>query len=551
MQSVDPGFELSFEAQPEDLAFLQYTSGSTGNPKGVMVTHGNLMANLEVIRDVGLSSDDVFVNWLPFFHDMGLIHTLLQPLYVGCRSVHMTPAAFMQRSMSWLEAISKYRGTVCGGPNFAYEQCLRKVTSECLATLDLTSWQLAFVGAEPVQPDTMERFVQAFEPAGFQYTSFYPCYGLAENTLMVTGQSDSQEAARVLTLDRDAILENRAALLQADQAGVKLVDCGPVRSGVLLAIVDPDTSQPVKPGHIGEIWVAGASVAKGYWQNETATRRTFENRIPGDPRAYLATGDLGFLHGERLYITGRIKDLIIIRGANHIPFDLETTATEAHAHLSPHGAAAFTCENRLVLAIELERGHTKNIPVQEIGMAVRQAIADQHELQLDRLLLLKTRALSKTSSGKIQRQACKQAYLNNSLTTLAQWPQVDLQGIIAQKVAARLGISSERIDVNQPLALYGMDSPTALGILGDLETELDRELSPTLVYEYPSIAALSAYLSGQTVDQHTTAMDVQEPVAIVGAACRFPGAKNLDAFWQLLIKGQDAITELLEQIAVP
>ncbi|HEV7786800.1 MAG TPA: fatty acyl-AMP ligase, partial [Thermoanaerobaculia bacterium] len=292
---------------PDTLAFLQYTSGSTAAPKGVMVSHGNLFHNEEMIRRAfGQSADSVIVGWLPLYHDMGLIGNVLQPLYLGAHCILQTPATFLQRPLSWLAAISRYRATTSGAPNFAYDLCVRRIGAEQRAGLDLASWEVAFNGAEPVRPDTLERFAAAFAPQGFRRKAFYPCYGLAEATLFVSGGG-------------------KGALPVVEAAGARgLVGCGRPWMDQRLAVVDPESGRPVSDGQEGEIWISGPSVAQGYWGQPEATERDFRARLAGDPAdagegPFLRTGDLGFLRGGELFVTGRLKDLIIVRGRNHYP----------------------------------------------------------------------------------------------------------------------------------------------------------------------------------------------------------------------------------------
>src|SRR6185369_6010238 len=303
--------EQDLPEDPEALAFLQYTSGSTSTPKGVMVTHANLMHNEAMIGQAfQQSADSVVVGWLPLYHDMGLIGNVLQPLHAGCRCVLMAPAAFLQRPRRWLEAVSRYggtsEGTTSGGPSFAYELCVRRIPPEQREGLDLRSWRVAFNGAEPVRAETMARFAEAFAPCGFDPAAFYPCYGLAEATLFVSGG----EAG---SLPRE----------EPVTGGRPLVSCGHVWGGQRIAIADPETGAEMPPGAEGEIWVAGPSVAAGYWRNPEATERDFRARLIGREEPFLRTGDLGVMVGEGaagdLYVTGRIKDLVILRGRNHYP----------------------------------------------------------------------------------------------------------------------------------------------------------------------------------------------------------------------------------------
>ncbi|MCI0409568.1 MAG: fatty acyl-AMP ligase, partial [Acidobacteria bacterium] len=337
-------------AGPDSLAFLQYTSGSTGNPKGVMVSHGNLMANQRAIQEAfGHTEETIVVGWLPLYHDMGLIGNLLQPLYLGSTAILMSPLAFLEQPARWLRAISKYRAATSGGPNFAYELCARKVTSEQKRGLDLSGWALAFNGSEPVRASTLARFADAFAECGFRREAFFPCYGLAEATLFVTGRriAIGPDVACAVRTEH-----NRPNVVRTAQA---LVNCGHAWTDHAVYIVDPKTQTPCPDGQEGEIWVSGPSVAQGYWSRTEESERTFRATLQAiDPRlqaagvesiayslkseasdSFLRTGDLGILDRGDLFVTGRIKDLIILRGRNYYPHDLEQALDEGVAGLRP------------------------------------------------------------------------------------------------------------------------------------------------------------------------------------------------------------------------
>ncbi|HEV7785623.1 MAG TPA: fatty acyl-AMP ligase, partial [Thermoanaerobaculia bacterium] len=305
------------EPSPESIAFLQYTSGSTAEPKGVEVTHANLLHNERMIG-AAFEQDEssVVVGWLPLYHDMGLIGTVLQPLHAGGRCVLMSPLAFLQRPMRWLEVISRYRGTTSGGPNFAYELCVRKATPEALAGLDLTSWRVAFNGAEPVRAETLERFAGTFAPCGFRPEAFYPCYGLAEATLFVAGGVPGRRP-RIAEVEAAALERNEVvSIAGSDRGARRLVSSGRPWMGQRIVVADPETGAACPPGRVGEIWIAGSSVARGYWRNPEATTHDFGAHLagPGSDGPFLRTGDLGFVADGELYVTGRLKDLIILRG---------------------------------------------------------------------------------------------------------------------------------------------------------------------------------------------------------------------------------------------
>ncbi|WP_437561756.1 amino acid adenylation domain-containing protein [Sorangium sp. So ce542] len=428
--AIEPGAASAWRPPAisgETLAFLQYTSGSTGHPKGVMVSHANVMANERAIlagfeHDAGSSG----VGWLPLFHDMGLIGKVLQPIFVGFPCTLMSPLAFLERPMRWLKAISRFRATTSGGPNFAYDLCARKATPEDLAALDLRSWTVAFNGAEPVRAETLDRFAATFAPCGFRREAFYPCYGLAEATLFVSG---GLRAAPPACVSVDAGALARGVSLEVDPASVgagagagarRLVSSGAPRARV--AVVSPEGGERLADGQIGEIWVAGPSVAGGYWGRAEETARTFGARLAGDDATpYLRTGDLGFLAGGELFVTGRIKDLIVIRGRNLYPDDIERTVEAAHPRVRPGCCAAFSIEvggeERLGIAAEIDaRGGGE--PPPDAVEAVRSAVAREHDVQPHAVLLLRPRTIPKTSSGKIQRHACAQGFRDGTLEAL-------------------------------------------------------------------------------------------------------------------------------------
>ncbi|MEH2436104.1 MAG: fatty acyl-AMP ligase [Nostoc sp.] len=423
------------ELTGDTLAFLQYTSGSTGTPKGVMISHGNLLHNEQMIEKAfGHTNKTIVVGWLPVFHDMGLIGNVLQPLYLGVPCILMSPVDFLQKPIRWLQAISHYKATTSGGPNFAYDLCIRKVTPEQLATLDLSSWEVAFTGAEPVRAETLEQFASTFAPCGFRKEAFYPCYGMAETTLIVSG---GEKTALPITcnIDKAALEQNRIVKQYEAQGNTQtIVGCGQSPSDQKAIIVDPQSLTMCASEQVGEIWVAGPSVAQGYWNQPEETEKTF--------RAYLAdtdisdgetaipffrTGDLGFLQDGELFITGRLKDVIIIRGQNHYPQDIELTVEKSHPALKPASGAAFSIDfkgsERLVIVQEVERSYLRKLNVQEILGNVRQALIAHHGLDIYATVLIKTGSIPKTSSGKIRRQACRTAFIAGTLDVIEDWSE--------------------------------------------------------------------------------------------------------------------------------
>lgn len=428
-----------------NLAFLQYTSGSTTIPKGVMVSHGNLMYNLELIKksfDHTAASQGVI--WLPPYHDMGLIGGILQPFYSGFPVTLMSPVVFLQRPFRWLQAVSRFKATTSGGPNFAYELCVRKITPEQRSTLDLSSWDLAFNGAEPINYETLVRFAEYFKPCGFRMEAFYPCYGLAETTLIASGGLKS-EPPRALDFQPGALEQNKAIITaKAGGPARTITGCGRTMPGQKILIVDPDALRTCAPGEIGEIWVAGPSVAQGYWRREHETNYSFGARLADTGEGpFLRTGDLGFLYEGELYVTGRLKDLIIIDGSNHYPQDIEWSVEQSHEALRTGCCAAFSVSapggEQLVVAVEIEPQYRlqspppdNNIPpapgqgpnhrqhpdIKNLGVAIRRAVSEQHDLRVSHILLLKAGKIPKSANGKLQRYVCKAQYLAGTLGAL-------------------------------------------------------------------------------------------------------------------------------------
>ncbi|MEH2009475.1 fatty acyl-AMP ligase [Nostoc sp.] len=437
-KSEQPWQEVQFNG--DTIAFLQYTSGSTGTPKGVMVSHGNILHNEQMIQvAMQHSKETIFVGWLPLFHDMGLIGNVIQPLYLGIRCVFMSPVAFLQRPWRWLQAISRYQATTSGGPNFAYDLCVRKITDEQRATLDLSSWDVAFSGAEPIRAKTIKRFTDAFEPCGFRATAFYPCYGMAETTLMVSGCS-KQTSPVLKTVLANALEQNRVVAVPTKNHETQtLVSSGQAVINQQIVIVNPKTFTRCQPDEVGEIWLSGPNVTQGYWNRKTETQNTFDVYLTDTGKGpFLRTGDLGFLLDSELFVTGRLKDLIIIGGRNHYPQDIELTIEQSHPALRQGCGAAFAVEidtdERLAVVYEIEREYIRNLNVDEVVTAIRKVVAEQHELQVYGVALLKTGSIPKTTSGKIQRYACRSGFLAGSLNSVAQWhgQRKDGKTLIAQ-----------------------------------------------------------------------------------------------------------------------
>lgn len=425
----------------EATAFLQYTSGSTGRPKGVVVTHACLLHNQATIQQAfGNTRDTVGASWLPLFHDMGLIGTVLQPLYLGATSVLMSPQSFILQPSRWLQAISTYRANTSGGPNFAYDLLCRHVTDAQRADLDLSCWHVAFSGGEPVRPKTIAAFVERFGPCGFKGEAFYPCYGLAEATLFVTGGSrDSPPVVR--TFAAPALAAGEARAVQNDD-GRELVSSGYPWLGTTVQIVAPDTQQALPAGKIGEIWVAGLGIGRSYWQNPTGTAATFEARLQGATETFLRTGDLGFLatiDGQaELFVTGRQQDVLVFWGLNHYPDHIERTIAACHPGFEPAGCAAIAVpiagEERLVVVQEVRRQCRSALRLTEAIAQMRQQVFAEHFIELYGAVLVKPGALPRTSSGKIRRQACRGQFLAQELAAIDTWQLPD--GVLSDPTAA-------------------------------------------------------------------------------------------------------------------
>lgn len=424
-----------------DIAFLQYTSGSTAEPKGVKIAYNNLLHNLEAIhRCFKHSEQSRGVIWLPPYHDMGLIGGVLQPLFGNFSVTLMSPLMFLQNPLRWLRAISHYQASTSGGPNFAYDLCVRKFKLEQLEGLDLSSWQVAFNGAEPINHETLHKFATTFAPYGFNKSAFYPCYGMAEATLIISGGS-RQSAVVTKTVQGKALEQNKIISADSSESYPRtLVSCGQSLVDQKIAIANPETLVNCKPGEVGEIWVSGSSIAQGYWRQPEITEVTFNAHLLDTQEGpFLRTGDLGFLDQGELFFTGRLKDMIVIKGRNHYPQDLEKTVEETNSLIRPSCVASFSVtiqgEEKLIVLAEVERRYWSSnrsnaksngkvssremISVKDLTQSIRREIAKNHDLQVYTTLLLKPGSLPKTSSGKIQRHTCRTEFLANNLAGLS------------------------------------------------------------------------------------------------------------------------------------
>jgi acyl transferase domain-containing protein/acyl-CoA synthetase (AMP-forming)/AMP-acid ligase II/predicted alpha/beta-fold hydrolase len=607
--SLANNWQESKDINENSLAFLQYTSGSTGIPKGVMVSHGNLIHNSHVIsKCFQNSSKSIGGSWLPPYHDMGLIGGILQPIYAGISTIILPPVSFLQRPIRWLKAITNYKITTSGSPNFAYEMCVNSINEKEKANLDLSSWELAFSGAEPVRAETIAKFADYFADCGFRKEAFYPCYGMAETTLIVSG-ANKHTIPVIKKVSASALTQNKIVFREEEGKDCQaLVSSGKVASELQAVVVNPETLEECSENQVGEIWVKGDSVAQGYWQREDLTNAVFDAYTKDTQLGpFLRTGDLGFISEGELFVTGRLKDLIIIRGRNHYPQDLEESVGNCHSALNSDSGAAFAVEiedkEELVIIFEVKRTFLRKLNQgrvlqKEVFKIIRQTIAENHELQVHTIVLLKTGSIPKTSSGKIARHACRQDFLEGNLKIVAQWnlssnlansaendmaqkclnnlpylnyeegdrlnqqsfqttqtretkleneqQLVTIQDWLRENIANQLALTPQDIDIQQPFVNYGLDSVQAVRLTADLEDWLGCQLSPTLAYDYPNIETLAAYLVGQKT---TTELFPEKPflpsvnskIAIVGMACRFPGASNGEEYWQVLSQGKDAI----------
>lgn len=524
----------------DSLAFLQYTSGSTTNPRGVMISHGNLWHNLAFIYNCMVNTaDNRGVFWLPPYHDMGLLGGILQPLYCGSPVILLSPLDFIRQPVWWLQAISRYRATISGGPNFAYDLCIQRISPEQRAGLELSSWQVAFNGAEPIRAETLEQFTTTFAPCGFRRQAFYPCYGLAETTLLATGGHKTKPPIIQFVPPETLATQQSHTSSNGHLKGQAMVSCGRSSPDQTVLIVEPETRTLCPAGHIGEIWISGPSVAQGYWNQPQETQAVFQAYLATGEGPFLRTGDLGFIQNQELFVTGRLKDLIIIHGHNYYPQDIEFTVARSHPALQAHGGAVFTVEQanetHLVVIQEVTRLALQRLDVAEVIQAIRHAVATEYQLKLDTVVLIKPGGVPKTSSGKIQHWLCRDKFIAETLPVVGQSglnkPQqvapaetappfhptqsnglsarnndrrIFLTQYLQAQAAQILNVEVNSFNLHEPLMTMGFDSLMVARFVNRIKEDLGVDIALEQLSEGVNMLQLVDHLQGQVKPDSST-----------------------------------------------
>lgn len=504
---------------PDQLALIQYTSGSTGDPKGVMIRHAHALHNLAQMHQTVDVNDAVVAMWLPAYHDMGLVGGILQCWYSGRRNVLMSPLAFFQRPLRWLQTIDRYRATTTGAPNFAYDLCVQKTTAAERRELDLSGWRLALCGAEPVRPATIDRFAEAFAVAGVRRDIFRPCYGLAEATLMV---ACSDGHPTICAFDAEQLTDQRAVEVAAGSAAAdgsttrKLAGCGKSVPGQRVMIVDPVSLETLPDNRVGEIWVAGGNVAAGYWNRPEETQAVFQARTADGAGPFLRTGDAGFFHRGELFISGRLKEVIIVHGRNYYPADLEHSVQACHEAFHRCAGAAFSIEvdGRERVAMVHEVARPKRFDLDDLSRLARWKVLEDHDVMVDYLVLVRQGTIPKTTSGKIQRGACRELFLSRQLEALHCWrpcqasvnadrpylpPRTPTERLLAESWAEVLGL--ERVGVFDNFIELGGHSLLAAQLANRLAPRLGFELPLHELFERPTVAALAELVDARQAER--------------------------------------------------
>lgn len=529
--------ELTVNA--ETPAFLQYTSGSTGTPKGVVITHKNIIGNVKHLTQTsGGNAQDVFVNWLPLFHDLGLITAILWPVYLKAPSILMAPATFVRSPVIWLKAITKYKGTRCGAPNFAYDLCTAKVEIKDLINIDLSSWKVAYNAAEPVRASTLDKFNEKFSTCGFNENCFYPGYGMAEATVFITGVTEHDQP-RILEVNRETLGYNRVELADADTTPgnlARLVSCGYATEPHSVKIVNQETRGEMRDGHVGEIWFSGPSVSPGYWQLEDKNTEIFNQKILKQQmncdHKYMRTGDLGFIWEGEIYPTGRSKDLVILMGKNYYPQDIEISVCQASVAIRPGYCAAFSVESneseRLIVVAELERQYFRSADYNEICREIRKQVRNELDITVSNIVLLSPYNIPMTSSGKIQRSKTKDLYNSNSLEgmlndtstvedKLIVEASTDTEKYLVRLWQEKLEITS--ISIEDDFFDLGGNSVTALELSAQIQKDYDKyNIDIDHLLELPTIAEMAEFIdlkvSHMLLNSNETSIEEREVINI-------------------------------------